>query len=274
MLVRTLVAAIAAAGLLVAAGCGDDDPPAAAAAGPVPVEITDTGYAMPERVPGGVIAMRFRNTGSLPHEFALGRIDAGRTAAEAEAVVPALVAGEDGPGWLEDVGGVPLLTPGAEITITRVLEPGTYVAFDAVPDTDGVRGLERGLLTTFVVEGDSGAAPPVPDAVVTAAETRFVVPPLNAGTSTLELRNASGAGRGFLLGSVAPGATEAELARWGEAIGRTGRLPATPVPATFLGAMQTIPDGTSVFVTLELEGGREYGLSDDASGILTRFTPL
>ena len=69
------------------------------------------------------------------------------------------------------------------------------------------------------------------------------------------------------------------IARFGSRCGpsrsleTTGRLPQTPVPATLLGAMQTIPSGTSVFLTVNLEAGRRYHLSDDESGIQADFTP-
>jgi hypothetical protein len=37
--------------------------------------------------------------------------------------------------------------------------------------------------------------------------------------------------------------------------------------------MQTIPSGTSVFLTVTLEAGRLYHLTDDESGIEAEFTP-
>jgi hypothetical protein len=40
-----------------------------------------------------------------------------------------------------------------------------------------------------------------------------------------------------------------------------------------LGAIQTIPNGTSVFLTIRLEAGRRYELSDDESGVRAAFVP-
>ncbi len=42
---------------------------------------------------------------------------------------------------------------------------------------------------------------------------------------------------------------------------------------TLLGAMQTIPSGTSVYLTVSLEAGRLYRLEDDESGTQAQFTP-
>lgn len=273
MLRRTLLSLAAAAALVGAVGCGDDPAaPAAAVAPPVVVEVSDTGYAMPERIAGGAVTMRFTNVGSQPHELALGLVAGGRSADEILAGVRDARAGRP-PAWLSDVAGPPLLSAGATITIARTLAPGTYVFFDSFPDRAGAPGLENGLVRAFTVEGDSGATLPAPDAVIVAGADGFEVPPLAAGTRTIELRNASGGGREFRLATLSPGRSEDDVARWGESLGRTGRLPAGPVPATFLGAMQTIPDAASVFITLELEAGREYVLSDEASGAMERFTP-
>ena len=274
MLRGTLLSLVAAVALIGAVGC-DDDPetPAAAVAPPVAVEVSDTGYAMPERIAGGAVTMRFTNVGSQPHELALGLVEGERSADEIlQGVRDAHRLGRP-PAWLSDVAGPPLLSAGATITIARTLAPGTYVFFDSFPDRAGAPGLENGLVRAFTVEGDSGATLPAPDAVIVAGADGFEVPPLTAGPRTIELRNASGGGREFRLATLSPGSTEEDVARWGESLGRTGRLPAGPVPATFLGAMQTIPDAASVFLTLDLESGREYVLSDDGSGAMERFTP-
>lgn len=102
---------------------------------------------------------------------------------------------------------------------------------------------------------------------------RFVVPRLHAGRQTIELRNRAGSGRGFVIATINPGKTKADVDRWIKSLETTGRQPLTPVPATLLGAMQTIPRGTSVFLTVDLEAGREYRLSDDESGAQARVTP-
>ncbi len=144
---------------LAAAGCGGSG---TASPDPVVVEGGEYAFAAPGEMEGGLVSLRFVNTGDEPHELALGRIGEGNTLDEA---VAALDEGDDVP-WLEDVGGVPLLWASVE---------------------DFERWIEGGQ------EGVS--------------------------------------------------------------------------PLTFLGAMQSFPSGSSVFVMLELEAGRTYRLEDDPGGL-------
>jgi hypothetical protein len=90
---------------------------------------------------------------------------------------------------------------------------------------------------------------------------------------TLELRNRAGAGRGFMLATLNPGKTQADVARWRKQIAGTGKQPRGAMPMTLLGATQTIPSGGSVFVTVKLDAGRSYHVSDDSSGAEVTFTP-
>ena len=266
MRIRILLPALALVAL-VAAGFG------AAARNtvptPIPVVVNEHGYVMPGVIKGGVVAMRFRNTGKELHEFALARINKGHTFAQA------LRASEQQkePAWLHDVAGPGVMTPGAEITITRQLPPGLYFFVDAVPNTKGVSFKKLGGRKVFTITGDSGAQLPKADAVITAEKKRFVIPRLHAGVQTIELRNRAGAGRGFILATLNPGKTKADADRWVKSIDTTGKQPRTPAPMTLLGAMQTIPSGTSVYLTVTLEAGRQYHLSDDESGVQAEFTP-
>lgn len=240
-----------------------------AAPSPVTVVAADYAYAMPSVVKGGVVAMRFRNAGKEFHEFAFGRIDGGHTFAQA---IRALDQHKNVT-WMHDLGGPGFLTPGAELTLTRRLRPGTYFFFCGVPNANGIPHDKLGMRRSFTISGDSGAKLPSADAVITAEKRRFAIPQLHAGRQTIELRNRAGSGREFMLSTINPGKTEIDVARWTRAIDTTGRMPRTPVPATFLGAMQTIASGTSVFVTVNLEAGRQYRLSDNEAGIQAEFTP-
>lgn len=236
---------------------------------PVDITATDHAFVMPAQIRGGVVRMRFRVTGKEPHEFAFGRIEGGHTLKEALA---AIRSAKD-VAWIHDLAGPPLLTPGATIDITRTLTRGRYFFLDFVPNRKGVSHVDLGLAREFNVTGSSGARLPSPDAVITARKNRFDVPPLHPGVITIELRNRSGAGRGFSLTSLRPGKTSADSERWIASVDKTGKLPADPIPFDAYGAIQTIPTGTSVYLTIALERNRSYRLADDDSGIATTFTP-
>ncbi len=266
MRIRTLLPAVVLIAL-VPAGFG-----AAArhsAPTPIRVDVSDHAYTMPAVIKGGVVAMRFRNVGTKLHGFDLGRVEAGHTVAEA---LRAIEQNKE-VSWIHDAAGPGVMTPGAEITITRKMAPGNYFFFDGVPNTKGVPYEKLGVLWVFRVAGDSGLRLPAASAVITAGKKRFVIPQLHAGRQTIELRNRAGSGRGFILASLNHGKTKADLDRWVKVLETTGRQPLTPAPMTLLGAIQTIRSGTSVFLTVVLEAGRQYRLSDDDSGIQASFTP-
>ena len=266
MRIRILLPALALVAL-VAAGFGT----AARSTVPTPIQVVvnEHGYVMPGVIKGGVVAMRFRNAGKELHEFALARIDKGHTFAQA---LRAFEQHKE-PAWFHDVAGPGVMTPGAEITITRQLPPGLYVFGDGVPNTKGVPFNKLGGRRGFTIVGDSGAQLPKADAVITAEKKRFVIPQLRAGVQTIELRNRAGSGRGFSLTTLNPGKTKADVDRWVKSIETTGKQPKEPAPMTLLGAMQTIPSGTSVYLTVNLEAGRQYRLEDDESGTKAQFTP-
>lgn len=238
------------AALTLAAGCGGSD---GAALESVSVDGGEYAYVMPDEIEGGVVSMRFRNIGKKPHEFAFGRIDGGHTIDE---TIRDLFASDGNVPYSKDLGGVPLLSPGAEVTITRTLAPGTYGFLCFVPNAAGELHLKLGMKRQFRVVGDSGAELPDPDAVITATKTGFDVPAIEAGRRTIELRNESGEDREWNLTVYGPGKTSKDVDTWANNGFKDD------APATFYGAMQSIPSGTSVFLTLELEIGKTYVLED------------
>lgn len=244
------------------AGCGGG-------AGVQPIEVQGNEYAfvMPDEAEGGVVRFNVSNTGKELHEYALGRLDEGKTLDDVKEALASEQ--EDPPEWFVDVGGVPLLSPGEELGLTRELQAGTYVFLCFIPSPQGVPHVELGMLKSFELTGDSGQTLPEPDAVIIANDAGYQVPELSAGEQTIELRNADNREREFFLIALKSGTEIEDLDRFFEA-GAKGAP-----PAQFHGAMQTIPVGTSVFIDIDLEEGVEYTLND-ASGdepVVARFTP-
>ena len=242
---RVAVAAV----VLIAAmlgGCGGGAAPSTVvrAAG------TEYAYVMPDTITGGVVSMEFANVGKESHEFGLGRLKPGTTLADFRRQ---LTNGDNkGPAGSVDVGGVPLLSPGKHVTITRTLQSGTYVLVCFVPAPDRRTHFAHGMIRSFEVSGDTGDELPAADGVIVAHDSSYDVPELAGGTKTIELRNAASGDREFNLISLNPGKTLADAGRWFNQ-GQKG-----PAPLVFLGAMQSIPSGTSVFLTVDLEKGRSY----------------
>ena len=241
--------------LAAAAGCGGSDE---AATNVVEVRGDEYAYVMPERIEGGFVTMEFTNTGDELHEYALARLDPGKTRADVKAFLADPKSLEGGPpDWLTDIGGVPTLSQGEAISITRDLDPGTYVMLCFVPAPDSRPHIAHGMVTTFEVGARSDAEPPEPDAVISATDDGFDIPELEAGEQMIELRNAATAPREFYLYSPNPGVSLPEVEEWGE-----GGFKGEP-RARFLGAMQSIPPGESVYLTVELDAEARYVLFDE-----------
>jgi hypothetical protein len=222
-------------------------------------------FVMPDRIEGGVVTMEVSNTGEELHEYALGRLAPGKTF---EDLRPLLENPDEGPPpWLTDVGGVPLLSPGKEVSITRELDPAIYVLLCFIPAPDGKPHIAHGMVKSFEVAGDSGAELPEADATITAKQRGHDVPEIEAGRRTIELRNGATEGRDFLFAVFAAGKEMADVDRWFEG-GMKG-----PAPVTFLGGMQTIPAGSSVYMTTELEEGTTYSVVETDTGTRAEFTP-
>ncbi len=259
-----LAAVFLTASLLLAfAGCGGGDDESNV----LEVQGDEYAFVMPDEGQAGVVTFDISNTGEELHEYALGKLDEGRTLADVQDFLES--GQEEPPDWFTDVGGVPLLTQGEELSLTRELDEGTYVFLCFIESPNGEPHVSLGMLKAFELTGDSGRELPEPDAVVSATPGAYEIPSIEAGRRTLELRNADDTEREFFLVALEPGIDLDDLDRFFEE-GEQGEP-----PAVFHGAMQTIPPGTSVFVDIDLEEGVEYTLVDTSGDepIVATFTP-
>ena len=128
------LAGLAAIGIAASlAGCGGDD---GATVEPLDVRGDEYAFVMPDEAEAGVVTFDISNAGDELHEYALGRLDEGKTLADVKALLESRE--EDAPEWFTDVGGVPLLSPGEKLGLTRRLEAGTYVFLCFIPSPKGV----------------------------------------------------------------------------------------------------------------------------------------
>ena len=257
--------AMAVSALLITLGCGDDD----GGSESVQVVASEYSYDLPAQVKGGVVTFEINNEGDQIHEFAFGRIDEGKTIDDLKARFE--TEGGEEADWAHDLGGIPGLSPGMSLRMTRELEDeGTYFFVCFFPSPEGEPHINLGMIKSFEISGDSGAELPKPDAVIEAGGDEFVVPDLKVGRQILEFKNTANEPREFQIISPEPGKTEEEIGEWFDS-----GLQGNP-PVVFPGGMQTIPAGTSVFIEMELEKGRTYLLTsetEDGGEISAEFTP-
>jgi uncharacterized cupredoxin-like copper-binding protein len=264
---RSVATSLLAASLV--AGCAKGTPAPEGSVAPanvVTVEATEYSFSLPDQATGGVVTLQLANVGSVVHEFAFGRIDAGKTLDDLKAAIDS---GKDPSNlpWAHDLAGVGALSPGKEVDVTRTLtDPGTYAFVCFIPNADGVSHYKLGMIATFTLAGTSNASLPKADATITATDDGFQVPALTAGTTTVELKNAGKKEHEFQLFSFEPGKGFKDVERW------IGRGQVGPAPVVFPGGIQSIPAGTSVFEELTLESGRTYMLQDFEHHLMTEFT--
>ncbi|BAN00845.1 hypothetical protein [Ilumatobacter coccineus] len=142
--------------VLLLGACGDDGPEPTVAA--VTISMADFTIDVPDVVPSGLVEVRGLNEGELTHQAVFARLSEGQTAAE---YVEAYLG--DVAGTLEESdlrGGVQLVRPAEEQTVTVDLEPGHYVVLCSLPGPEaGENHLSNGMWEEFTVEGTTSDAP-------------------------------------------------------------------------------------------------------------------
>jgi hypothetical protein len=257
---RKLILLAATAFLLTA--CGGNE----AKTNAVELRGDEYAYVIPETIEGGWTTLEFANTGSEWHEFALAKLEDGRTIADVRRYLADPKSQQQPPpAWVQIRAGIPTLEAGEQAALTQRLEPGRYVLLCFLPAADGKTHIEHGMLREFVVEGDAEAERPEVDATLELG-TWKAAPQLEAGERTIELRNDGDRPSSVFLTSFEPGKTEKDLTRWEEG-GMKG-----PAPARFLGGAIDVPPRVSVYYTIDLEQGRAYTLLDDERGVQRSFT--
>jgi hypothetical protein len=255
---RATAISIALGSSLLLVGCGGDS----ASEDVVRVEATDSAYEMPDQIEGGLSTMEFVNAGEHVHEWALGRLKEGRLAADLRAEL--VTSGIESLESIEDVGGVPAMTPGATLRLTRELEPGRYAFFCSMPASRRLAYFQVGMVRGFEVAGTSDAQPPDVDGAITVREESIEVPAIEAGTRTLKLENTANDVRELKLLSLDPGQRPADLEAW------FGRRFAGDAPADMLGVLGKLGPGETAYATVDFEAGRTYHLFDQPHGVSAR----
>ena len=108
----------------------------------------------------------------------------------------------------------------------------------------------------FTIAGDTGATLLEPDATITATEDGLQLSSLGTGEQTVEFLNDGTKPHELLLATFESGKGPKDVEGW------IGSGYEGEPPATFLGGIQTLPAGESVFLTVDLESDVEYSALD------------
>lgn len=244
--VSAAVIALAATGLA-ACGGGDDD------AQTVDISVTENAKASeitaPKSVEAGLAEITYTNNGVETHDVTLIRLEGDRSAADAIQGLGAVADGKPFPEWFFAGGGVSVTAPGQSRTVTQVLEPGTYYAFDTEqlqgpPDPKTVPAIE------VTGEASDDELPEADGGEVEAIDYGFKASGLTAGNNEILFTN-TGDQPHFI--EAAPMQDDATVEDVRKAFKSNSK---PPLKETGTQTTAVLEGGDSQLVTLDLKPGK------------------
>ncbi|MDP1848639.1 MAG: hypothetical protein Q8K79_12670 [Solirubrobacteraceae bacterium] len=197
-------------------------------------------YEAPRSVPAGLVEIRLRNDGAVPHKAQLWRISGNRSVAQAQRT------GRPLPDWLNTAGGVALTEPGRTGTTVQTLAPGRYYVAGS--------GNERGVVAQLRATGTPTTGElPRAAARINAYDFAFRVSGLRPGRQAVEFRNTGAEPHHAYFAPMRAAATVADALRFFSGRGYVG-----PPPVDVDGTRETVViEGRERQVTeLDLPAGR------------------
>jgi hypothetical protein len=262
------------AGALILAGTACDSaapvteaPATTNRAGSPPVvewDARDYSYTAPETLPSGWVTIRMMNHGPEPHHGQLLRLNDGVTFEQFAAALQR--EGEAAVRLTTLVGGPAIVDPHRTDQVTLNLQPGTYALACFVPSPDGALHLTKGMLKRLEVSAAerSTAAPPPARGTFIMRDFSFEMPDtMPAGPATYEVVNAGPQPHELVVVKLAEGKTVADVQEW-------FRAAAPPPPFEAVGGINSLGNGQSGYMTLDLGPGRYAAICvvpEQASGV-------
>ncbi len=239
-----VLAATASIGLV---ACGDEEE-AQTLTFTVAQEGKGSKVSGPQSAEPGLAEITLENEGKGESDLQLIRVEGDHSAEEAIEGLEAAMDGKAFPEWFFAGGGVGTTAAGKSQTVTQVLEPGTYYAFD----TEGSQGPPGAAsVPTLEVSGEESDETVEADATVEAFEYGFEAEALPSGKTEIAFDN-TGAQPHHLLASPLVGDSTAED------VERFFKTDKGKPPLEEEGGQQTaaIEGGEEQLITLDLEPGR------------------
>ena len=232
----------------------------------LPIEAKDFSFVAPASIEAGVTKVTVNNTGQEDHQAQVARIADGKTFADLTAALqqPDPTAALS---LLTLAGGPTGVAPGATVSTTANLEPGTYAFLCFVESADGIPHLAKGMVGQLEVTGTAVDAPlPTGDAELALQDFAFAgVTTLTPGPHTVTVENKGPQPHEATLVKLSEGTTVEQVV---QAFTST-EAPSGPPPWTSAGGIAGISTGSSATMDIDVEAG-EYAficfVPDPASG--------
>jgi plastocyanin len=230
------------------------------------IEASDYAFEAQAEIPAGVTRIVVNNTGQEEHQAQVARIAEGNTF---EDLIAALQQPDPAAalGLLTLAGGPTGVVPGATVSTTSNLEPGTYAFLCFVESPDGVPHLAKGMVSQLAVTGPATDAPlPAGDAEVTLQDFAFVgLTTLTSGEHAVTVTNDGPQPHEATLVKLNEGVTVEQVVQ----VFTSTEEPSGPPPWTSAGGIAGVAAGTTAAMDITVEAG-EYAficfIPDPASG--------
>jgi uncharacterized cupredoxin-like copper-binding protein len=245
---RSCVCAIALIAALALAACGDSD---SEEAQKLSFTVESQGKASkvtaPEKAEAGLTEITLTNDSEAEADLQLIRVEGDKSAEEVVEGLGEAIQGKAFPEWLFTAGGVGSVEPGESATVTQVLQPGNYYAFN----TSGGPPSPQATALTEVTGEESDAEIEEGDATVEAAEYVFNTDTLPSGEVEIAFDNIGAQPHHLIASPIKGNATAEEVEK---AFKEEKGAPPLEEKGTLSTAV--LEGGEGQLVTMDLEPGR------------------
>lgn len=240
-----------------------------AASGELTIKATDFAFEVPKSAPSGWTKLTLDNKGTEQHQISLAKLGDGQDAKAVEGMLD-----KGNLAFLAQatlIGAVDGANSSQSHTVTTNLQPGTYVAFCAIPSpSDGVSHYVKGMYASFQVGPDkTDLTEPKADATIKITPTGYDVPKGFTGKGTVGVTNTGHFGAEMAIMRLGEGKTKDDLVTY-----LTGK-PSGPPPFVTVGGVSAQSPGTTTYVDLDLDPGNYVLMSfvpDPSAGFAPQFT--
>ncbi len=202
----------------------------------------DSSFTAPKEADSGPAEIELTNDGEKEAELQLLRVEGKPSSQEVADGLKNAVEGKPLRAWFSAGGGVGPVAPGQSLTVTQVLQPGTYYLYNAEAGT---------VKPKFTVNGEESDAQLEADTTVKAVDYGFEASALPAGQNEILFENAGAQPHHLLAAPLLGDSTAEDVERYFKA--EKGKA---PLDQKSTQSTTVIEGGESQLVTLDLEPGR------------------
>lgn len=207
-------------------------------------------FTVPDSAETGLAEITFRNDGKGDSDLQLIRVEGDHSPQEVVDGLGKATKGQAFPEWFFAGGGVGPTPPGESRTVTQVLEPGTYYAFDT-EGSEGPPDPKSAAAASFEVSGEESDEEVEADGTISAFEYGFEGDGLSSDQTEILFENSGDEPHHIVYSPLEDGTTVEDI----EEFFKTEKGP-FPLNEKETRNTAVIEGGESQLVTLDLKPGR------------------